>query len=209
MKNLILKAVIAALIVASLFLLTRSCGLTEKYKLAKDDYIELKKITEADHALSLTHIEELNNEIGQANKTIVKLNGDITVKNTKITLLSKQLADIVGQEPPTTPEIETMPIVLSLRAQVQTLSNLYSISVDIINEKDKVIDLWSKKFGAEVTINETLRTMYDKEHALRVNCDALLRSLEGTVHRQLSWGRVKSSAIVVACGIIVYGLVKK
>lgn len=200
--------VIVGLCLAALFLLSRSFGLSDKYKLARDDYNELKKITEADKELSLALVAELTNAIGQADKTIVKLNGDIKVKNDRITLLSGQLADIVGQEPPTTPEIEAMPIVVSLRAQVKTLTDLYGISIDIITEKDKVIDLWSKKFDAEVTIAGEWKVQYEQEHRLRLLSEGLVTSLEHRVKAQGLLGKVKTVALGVAAGYVAYTIFK-
>jgi hypothetical protein len=200
-------AVIAALVVASLFLLSRSCGLTEKYRMAKDDYNELKKIAEADHALSVAHIEELNNAIGQADKTIVKLNGVIREKSVLISELSIQLDGLIDNEPPTTPEIESMPIVVSLRKQVGKLTEMYSLSQQTITLQNESATVLRGKFDAQVTISETWKREYDKEHTLRLSCESLLKLSERRVSSP--WTMVKNVAVGVAAGFVVGSLLKK
>lgn len=202
-------ALILGLVLLNLALWDRACGLSDKYKLARDDYNELRAATDADHALAVGHIAELNNAIVSADATIVNLEKVITQKNKDITLLSARLAEIVGQEPPTTPEIEAMPIVVSLRAQVGTLTRMYSISVDIINEKDRVIDLWSKKFDAQVTISETFKQMYDKEHALRLASEGLFKIAEHKLKMSNAWSTVKTVAIGAAAIVVASTFIKK
>ena len=185
-------AVIVALIAASLFLLTRNCGLSDKYKLSWHDYEELKKITEADKQLSLAHIEQLNNAIGLANKVIVQKEAEITQKAEQIKVLSRDLADLIANEP-SQPELESQPLVVSLRGQISRLTEMFSLAQKTIADKDDIIfqlgvpELVGIVDGKKVfkypvgsvtwALNEKFIEKdkeYNDEHTLRLSCENLL-----------------------------------
>jgi len=199
-------AVIAALVVASLFLLSRSCGLSDKYKLARDDYRELVLITAADKVMSDARIAELTNAIGQADKTIGLKEAEIVVKNAEIVVLSNQLDELIANEP-AQPELETQPLVISLRKQVKTLTDLYSISTSIATLQSEEISVLKGKCNTLESIGTEWKQSYDKEHALRVNCESLLKLSEKRVSNP--WKTVRNVAVGVAAGIVVKSLIKK
>ena len=199
-------AVIAALVVASLFLLSRSCGLSDKYKLARDDYRELALITAADKVMSDARIAELNKAIGQADKTIGQKEAEIVVKNAEIVVLSNQLDELIANEP-VQPELESQPLVISLRKQVKTLTDLYSISTSIVTLQSEEIAVLKGKCNTLESIVTEWKQSYDREHALRVNCESLLKLSEKRVSNP--WKTVKAVAIGVAAGIVVKSLIKK
>jgi hypothetical protein len=202
-------AVIAGLCLASLFLLSRDCGLTEKYKLARDDYNELKKITDADHALSLSRIEELTQAVGQANETIVQKEADIAVKNAKILVLSSRLDELIDNEPPTTPDIEAMPIVVNLRGRVAKLTEMFTLSQDVVSLQAEEITALKGKCIALESIGDEWKKSYEKEHILRVQAEGLFKNLERRVKSQGLLGKVKSAVIVGAAGYVAYSILKK
>ena len=192
MKKLLTPAVTAALVVASLFLLTRNCGLATAYKDMRNSYNELKLITDADKKLSLAHIEQLNNAIVSADETIVQLQGVIRAKSVQVSGLSRELADLRAAEP-SQPELESQPLVISLRGQVSKLTEMFTLSQQTIADKDKIIfelgipELVGIVDGKKVfkypvdsvtwALNEQSRGWeknYSGEHALRLSCENLL-----------------------------------
>ena len=199
-------AVIAALVVASLFLLSRSCGLSEKYKLARDDYRELALITAADKVMSDARIAELNKAIGQADKTIGQKEAEIVVKNAEIVVLSNQLDELIANEP-VQPELESQPLVISLRKQVKTLTDLYSISTSIVTLQSEEIDVLKGKCNTLESIGTEWKQSYDREHTLRINLEGLLKLSEKRVSNP--WKTVRNVAVGVAAGIVVKSLIKK
>jgi hypothetical protein len=199
-------AVIAALIVASLFLLSRSCGLSDKYKLARDDYRELALITAADKVMSDARIAELTKAIGQADKTIGRLESEVSSKTLQLAAVSNQLDELIANEP-VQPELESQPLVISLRKQVKTLTDLYSISTSIATLQSEEIAVLKGKCNTLESIGTEWKQSYDREHALRVNCESLLKLSEKRVSNP--WKTVKAVAIGVAAGIVVKSLIKK
>ena len=205
------KTILTAIVVIALVLFgvstLRSCKLDKKYRGLKAAYETDRNIAEADHALSIAHIEELNNAIGQANNEVVRLSEEVLSKRKRISELSNQLDELVSNEPPTTPEIESMPIVISLRGQVRTLTEMYSLSQETVTLQSKQIGLIVGQYNAQVLISAEWKSMYDKEHALRVNCEGLLKVCESRVPSP--WKTVRTVAYGVAAGFIVGSLISK
>jgi hypothetical protein len=208
MKKYLQPAVIAALVVASLFLLSRSCGLSDKYKLARDDYRELVLITAADKVMSDARISELTKAIGQANETIVKKDAELLSKTKQLAAVSSQLDELIANEP-VQPELESQPLVISLRKQVKTLTDLYSISTSIATLQSEEIDVLKGKCIALGAIGDEWRGQYEREHALRLSSEKLVVSLEKRVKTQGLLGKVKTIAIVTVAGGLAYSIFKK
>ena len=204
------KTILTAIVVIALVLFgvstLRSCKLDKKYRDLKAAYETDKKIAEADKALSVAHIEELNNAIGQANNEVVRLSEEVLSKRKRISELSIQLDELISNEPDQ-PELESQPLVISLRKQVSKLTEMYSLSQETVTLQSKQIGLIVGQYDAQVLISAEWKGMYDKEHALRVNCEGLLKVCESRVSSP--WKTVKTVAYGVAAGFVVGALISK
>lgn len=207
MKNTIVVILVIALIVCSFFAY-RSCRSDSKLRKQLLKYEELKAQSEADHKLSLDRIDQLTKDIGHMTNEIVQLETDVAAKQKKITLLSDQLAAIVGQEPPTTPDIEAMPIVINLRAQVATLTEMFTLANGTIIDKDAIIARWERKYEAQVQISTEWKASYDREHILRVQAEDLFKACEHSKKVNKLWGNVKAVAMGIAAGVVVSAVTK-
>jgi len=116
------------------------------------------------------------------------------------------LDDLINNEP-AQPELESQPLVISLRKQVKTLTDLYSISTSTITLQSKQIDLYVGQYNAQVLISEEWKSAYNREHALRVNCAVLLKVCESRVPGP--WKTIKKVAIGVAAGFVAGSLIAK
>ena len=207
MKNIKTIAIIALCVVAAV-LLSRSCGLTGKLRQAKLKYEGYKAIVEADHELSRAHIEQLTNEIALKDEKIVTLRGESLAKQERITKLSTRLDELQNGEPPTTPEIEALPIVVNLRQQVATLTEMFTLAQGTIETKDREIELWSKKYDAQVAISAEWKVMYERENKLRLMGGELITGLERSLKISRLKGKVATVAIVgLAAGYLSYRLI--
>ena len=200
-----LPIIAGACALAAIGLGVRSCVAGAKLKQAKADYLELKRITEASEAILSNRIDEKNKAIGVLNNTIVQLNVEKSAKDAEISRLRESLADAVANEPPTTPEIEAMPIVISLRAQIGWLNKLVASNLDIIANREQVIQAWTSKFNEQVDISEAWRTKYENERNLRENCEKLFKLSERSRKYGKTWTKI---ALGVAGAGIIYGLTK-
>jgi septal ring factor EnvC (AmiA/AmiB activator) len=207
MKNTIVVILVIALIVCSFFAY-RSCRSDSKLSKQLLKYEELKSQSEASHDASLKLIDGLTARIGQMTEEIVQLETDVAERQTKINLLSDQLAAIVGQEPPTTPDIEAMPIVINLRAQVATLTEMFALASNSIIDKDIAISKWEEKYNAQVKISAEWKNNYDMEYALRVQAEELFKSCEHSKKVNKLWGNVKAVALGLAAGVVVSAVSK-
>ena len=204
------KTILTAIVVIALVLFgvstLRSCKLDKKYRGLKAAYETDRKIAEADKALSVAHIEELNNSIGQMTNEVVRLSGEITQKTEQNKVLSRDLADLIANEPDQ-PELESQPLVISLRKQVSKLTEMYSLSQETVTLQSKQIGLIVGQYDAQVLISAEWKSMYDKERALRVNCESLLKLSESRVFSP--WKTVRTVAYGVAAGFVVGALISK
>jgi len=204
-RNIIMAALVVVLVVLGIAQL-RSCKLDKKYRDLKAAYETDRKIADADHALSMGRIDELTNKVSEADNAIGQLRSEVSSKTLQLAQLSNQLDELVANEP-VQPELETQPLVISLRKQVKTLTDLYSISTSIVTLQSEEIAVLKGKCNTLESIVTEWKQSYDREHALRVNCESLLKLSEKRVSNP--WKTVKAVAIGVAAGIVVKSLIKK
>jgi hypothetical protein len=185
----------------------RSCKLDKKYRDLKAAYETDRKVFEADHALSLAHIEQLANAVASADKVIVQKEADIAVKNARILVLSGQLDDLAHAEP-SQPELESQPLVINLRGRVAKLTEMFTLSQGVVTLQAEEITALKGKCIALESIGNEWRVSYDKEHALRLSAEKLVLSLEKRVKSQGLLGKVKTVALGVASGYVAYSILK-
>jgi hypothetical protein len=204
------KHIITAALVVALVLLAvsqfRACKLDKKYRDMKAAYETERRIAEADHALSMGRIDELTNAIGQMDEAIVQKDIEITQKAEQIKVLSRDLAYLIANEPPTTPDIESMPIVINLRGQLSKLTEMYSLCEQAVTLQSEEIDVLKGKCIALGAIGEEWRVQYDKEHALRLSAEGLFKLGEHRVGLNKTIAKV---AVGVAAIVVVGSLLKK
>jgi hypothetical protein len=193
-----------ALLLLALALLDQSCRSNVALKQAKSDYAELKRITEADHAIQQGIILKAEETIAQKDEEIVRLNASVAHKQTAINQLNARLAEVVGQEP-AQPELETQPLVINLRLQIKFLNGLVESNLGIIGDKDRIIQAWESRFNAQVDISEAWKKRYENEHALRVQAEKLFTKSE---HARKS-NRLTGFAVGLGAGLIAGYIVGK
>jgi len=206
-KYLPIIAGVFALVAIVSFL--RSCGLSEKYREQKLAYTELRAVTDADHAVQLLFIAERDKIITTQNEKIEGFVGQVTTYQRQLSVLHSQLEELQNTEPPTTPEIESLPIVINLRGQVSRLTEMFTLANSIIAEKDKIIKAWEVKFAAQVDISESWKKQYEDEHALRLACEGMNKTLESKVRTIAFRGKIWTAAALVAGGYAGYRLLTK
>lgn len=194
--------IIIGLALLALFALDRSCVADRELAQAKADYEEQVRILEADNALKLDAIAAAERAIAQKDAQISASGIVIATKDRQITLLRSELAVIVVQEPPTTPEVESLPIVINLRAQVSRLTEMFSLSEAARAEQDKVIASWRDKYEAQVTISVAWKAQAENEHTLRVQAESLFKIYEHQRKMNI-WKFVGYTAGAFALGYVI------
>jgi hypothetical protein len=135
------------------------------------DYAEMVRITEAEQCFARQRREELEADNAGKDVKIAQYVEKIQTYHAEITTLSARVEELQNAEPPTTPDIEAMPIVINLRGQVAALTQAFDLSQkEVTLQKQISAELWGKVSNLEKIADEW-RGMYDREHALRVNCE--------------------------------------
>jgi chromosome segregation ATPase len=191
------KTIVTLVVATGLILLAaswfRSCAVDARIRKAKLAYQELRAITEAESKMMSTRLDELNKAIGHRDEAIGKLESEVAAKNLEISAAKTELAELQAAEPPTTPEIEALPIVINLRGQVAKLTDMFNLSQNTITIQSLEIDeLWGKTKLLEDVVAEW-KGGYEREHALRIQAENMFKICERGRRLQKFW---KTTAIV-------------
>jgi chromosome segregation ATPase len=181
----------------------RSCRASAELKQAKKDYSELKRITEADHELMSIRVDELNKAIGHRDETIGQLERKVTQYVEKTTTLTAELTALQNAEPQTTPEIESMPIVISLRGQVAKLTEMFSLSQATVAAQRAEIAEYVGQVKDLRQLSEEWKGAYEREHKLRVQAEGLFKICERSRKLNKFWRTTSIVATGAMAGLLL------
>lgn len=196
--------VVGCLLLAG-FAIDKSCVAGRELAAAKADYAERVRVLEADNAIKQGAILKAEEVITQQNLAIAQANADKAEKDRQILALKATLHDLQDAEPPTTPEVEALPIVINLRAQVSRLTAMFTLSEAKNGDKDRVIVSLQTIVAAKDDVIAAWRGQYENEHTLRVAAEGLFKKSE---HARKSNSLVKKVALGVAAGAVIYAATK-
>ena len=164
---------------ACLFLLDRSCGNDKEIAKWKADYTSLKATTEEAQAASKEHIAIL--EAAQASlqgqidstmtiiaskeATIASLRGAVGASNAATAALRTEVQPVLDENP------KVAALVASLDAGIVLRDNLIVEQEGVINALKDRVALGDERFANQVAITQEWQGMYERESALRVNCE--------------------------------------
>jgi hypothetical protein len=205
MAKRLIAPFLVGLLVGALIVSLVHCPDSAALAKAKADYAQFKAIAAAADALKQAALLKAEETITQKDAEIAERDKSIVAKNAQVAALTATLHDLQAAEPPTTPEIESLPIVINLRAQVKALARAFDLSQNVVIEQGLQIKAWEAKFNAQVTISETWRTRYENERTLRVACEGMFKAAEHQVKANKFW----RTAAIVAGAVAVGAILKK
>ena len=205
-KTIITIAVIACLVISMLFV-ARSCKLDSKYRELKLQYAGYRAIAEADHELMMKRIALLSGELVMRDKAIAGLEEIILVKNQRIVEVSARLAELQNAEP-VSPELESHPLVVNLRGQISQLTEMFTLSQNVVSTQRQEIEELGGKCIALESIGDEWKQAYEREHTLRVQAEEVLKVCEQRLRMKKGWGTAKTVLIVAAGAYIGSRLLK-
>ena len=203
MKHPWLCASLIGVSLFALFALDRSCNSDRELAKAKADYAEQVRALEADNAIKRDTILAAEKVITQQDANIAGYVGQIQTYRVEVSALRAELSTLQDAEPPTTPEVESLPIVINLRAQVTRLTQMFSLSEAARAEQDKVIASWREKYEAQVTISIAWKAQAENERTLRVQAESLFTKYEHARKSNKFWRTTAYIAGAVALGAII------
>ena len=199
MKKLLGTAILVALALAAL------CG-WDMYRTAKADlkaYRAKVDTLQADNAIKQTALDKAAVTIAEAQGSAASARSDAQAKGAEITLLKRELAAVVGQEPPTTPEVESLPIVINLRAQVARLSEMFTLSEARAADLERVIVSKDTIIAAQAEAMVSLKAQRDNYKALWETADALVtKRARLTLKQKITWTAIGAGAGVLGHSIL-------
>ena len=195
--------ILAGILLIAIFMLTKSCGVNEKAEYWKGQYDALKEITDVESDKLLSDINKLNGVIESAQKEIEMLIVTRVDQERRILLLSTQREDLVTAEPEQ-PELESEPLVINLRAQIEKMSLIIYEQEQIIQGNDKIIFSLKEQYSAQLKITEDYQKLYENEKRLHSLTVKRLSVTENRV-RGLRFGHsLKNAGFVIVIGTLVY-----
>ena len=199
----------ALAILMALGLAWSSCGKSRALDaLAKQEaiYNEERALNEVQQGVLNYQLEQSALVIKLRSERIAVLEGEAVVLAQQVSAITHALAS--AQEPPTTAEIEALPIVIYFRARDKMQEERFSLAMEdnlkdhqvidelkgIIKQKDLSIEVWAKK--------------YEGEHHLRMMGEDLYSSSKKVIARLERGLTTRNILIGLAAGTISYLAVK-
>lgn len=160
----------------------------------KSQYAKLRTTSKANEDAANERIEELvRTEIGHL-RIIERLEAHSAT---------------LEEHEPVFPEMESHPLVLSLRSQLRAKDVTIIELKNVINTQDHII----LEVNGKVRIQRDLRIFAEAGWAKEIQahdaCKALAKGLEATVKKQAFMSGVKNVAIVTVAGVVTYLLIAK
>ena len=204
MKNKLLIFILGFAIIIFLLAMDK-CGNSLKYNNLRTEYNTLERMFKASAEISKEIIAEKEKEIAVADKKIKELESKIVAQNEAIAHLDNTIADVESAyDEEASPAMQ----IANLKQQVQLWKNKFQLAESIIADKDKIIFSLTQKYEAQLSITHEWELKYDGAIKLNDNLNLQVKALKGQVNRLKIGSGTKNLLIVIAGGIIIYGLVK-
>jgi hypothetical protein len=205
--------IVAVLLVGTVVLTTRTCKADAKYRAAKLEYVGYRAIAEADHKMSLDRIAAFEGEKVALAEEIGKKDAEIAGYVDKISTyrgkLTQSDAESMALRTKVQPVLDANPTMAEF---VASLDAGIVLRDNVINEQEKQIAtltaqgiLKDQRFAVQVKITDEWRANYDREHALRLAAEDLLKLGERRVGLNKT---IRNIALGIAGAGIIYGLTK-
>jgi hypothetical protein len=173
LKKLVVPCIIGALLLFSLSVLDECC----RYKGELAAYRSQVDSLQADNAIKHEALLKAEETITQAHAAEAVALEDAVKAKRETAVAQAALAELQAQEPPTTPEIESLPIVINLRGQVARLTEMFTLSQAEGAVKDRLIVSKDTIIAAQADAMAALTVQRD-------NYEALWRVADGLVSKQ-------------------------
>lgn len=197
--HLVMWAALAAYIVCGQ---CQSCRLTKRLAVAEAKYQAQVAETAALQAQSDLIIAAKTHEAEVAMATADTKSQENAVLKEKVKAQATVIADLQAAEPPTTPEVEALPIVINLRAQVRALTQGFTLAQQTIANQDLEIKHLRLVIVDKDIIIAEWEAKFNREQALRLSC----QDLSAMYKRELTKFRLTGTVKTVVIGGLAAGL---
>jgi hypothetical protein len=204
-------AILAIALAVCCFFWARSCKSDAKFKAMELQYNTYRAIAQADNEMTKKHIDELESKqaelqgmidsqatiIASKESTIASLKKSVVTSNAATEALRTEVQPVLDQNP------KVAELVASLDTGIMLRDGVISEQESLIRALKDRITLGDERFDNQVKISQEWKTMYDREHALRLQAEDLFKACAGAKKKDKLWGNIKAVAVGVAAGVIV------
>lgn len=216
MKRLLLPF-LAGLVIGALAISAVRCPDSAAIREWRAKYEGYRAIAEADHAMSMGRIAALEAEkatlqgaldssatvIAARDTTIATLKGKVTTANAETERLRTEVQPVIDANP------ALREFVASLDAGIVLRDNL------IVEQERQITDLreqgWLKdeRFAVQVALTDEWKSAYEREHALRLNCEKGIALYEKQARGLRLGSTIKTVALAAVGGLVIYQAIAK
>lgn len=191
------------------FLVDQACfRLPSKLKEAEAKYNVLVAETELTNQAAAAERARLLEVIAKNEAREAELLAESAQYVDQIQTYRAEITRLQAQEPPTTPEIEALPIVINLRAQVRQFSLALEAANQTISLQAQTITLLTQDKALLRERVDSWRGQYEREHALRLSAEGLYAKSTKVLGLFKLSGVAKDIVIGGLVAGTIYGLVK-
>ena len=200
------------------FFAVRSCGGPDaKYWVKKTLYDQAAKDAAVQHVVDMATIVTQDGTIAAKNAAISEKQGRIDIllghagaaDTVAVTLKAenKRLRENAQAAIDANPALQALVanFDLQIKTSDETIMNLRAVII----LKDGIIADWSAKFDAQVTISETWKAAYEREHRLRLTAEELNITLEHQRDASRLYGKFTTAGLAAAGAYLVINAIAK
>jgi hypothetical protein len=186
------------IIIALSYVVCDRASLTNKIDYWKGQYDTERKINVAAEEISLRKIGELEDQIALKDSAIDSANTVIATLQDKQVIKDGQISSLNVSLSEATTDAERVPILVSL---VDEWKGKFTLAQSTIAEKDKIIESATIKYNLQVQISDEYKAGWEREKALRLNCEAGLGLKDKRINQLERQNRAKNILGVAGWGV--------
>lgn len=186
----------------------RQCNLTKRVNIAEEAYRQQVVATEVLQKKSDAIIAVLTASSQAALERADGLAVENSTLKAKVAAQAGTIADLQAAEPPTTPELEALPLVISLRAQNRALLEGFTLAQQTIAQQDEEIKALRLVIVDQRLIIAEWEAKFNREQALRLSSERLSATYKRELTKFRLTGTVKTVVIGGLAAGLVYSMVK-
>lgn len=197
--------VIGLLIVAVIFLTLDKCGNSRKADELRGQYEEASQTAKVERLIKEEIIKKQKEKIAEAESTIATLNENVAKKDKGITELGNTVTELEDEFGSLIDKDEK---IANLVQQVGVWKDKFSISQDIISDKDAIIFSLTQKYESQVVISDSYKTMYDTLTLNTKKLEQIVTVQDWQIKRLKLTGGLKTGIVLGLAGLIVFNVLK-
>jgi chromosome segregation ATPase len=188
-KGVLLGIAGLLLVLSTFYVMCDRPTLNHKIDYWQGQYDAERKLAIAGEEIALKKIGELQSEIAMKDGAIDSANTVIATLQEAQDTANDQISSLNVSLSEATTDAERVPILVSL---VDEWKGKFTLAQSTIAEKDRIIEATTVKYNLQVQISDEYKANWEREKALRINCENGLGLYEKRVNQLERKSRLKN-----------------